>query len=263
MFNYDSNRSQTLFNIVGVIARVAFYPFFKIRVAGLENIPEEGPFILLPKHQRWEDIPIIGLSIKRPLYYVAKHELFKNYLSRLFFSSLGGLPLDRRYPSRSRGSLETMMILLRRGEGVVIFPEGTYYRGSMGSGHSGLIKMIFARFSIPFIPVGIRYTKKTWRQYVEILIGMPVCSNPGRDVGETYKYIMKEIARLSGFGWDTAMESSSSVHCRGAIHRARDFLNHSLPLLGGGGRGSRNILNETPPRSSPKRGGWKENTRLP
>jgi hypothetical protein len=37
---------------------------------------------------------------------------------------------------------------------------------------------------------------------------------------------------------------------RGAIHRARDFSNHSLPLLGGGGRGSRNRANETPPSSS-------------
>lgn len=214
MDNYVEKRSRIIFGIVIAAAAVAFYPFFKIRVAGLQKIPEKGPFILLPKHQRWEDIPIIGLCIKRPLYYIAKHELFKNYLSRWFFSSLGGLSLNRKYPSRSRGSMEAMMTLLRRGEGVVIFPEGTYYRGRMGSGHSGLIRMIFERLSIPCMPVGIRYAKRIWRQHVDISIGMPVYSDPARDVGETYEYIMKEIARLSGFGGDAAMEPevrSSSI----------------------------------------------------
>jgi 1-acyl-sn-glycerol-3-phosphate acyltransferase len=206
MVNHVSKRSRILFNIMKVMAMFAFFPFFKIQVGGLENIPEDGPFILLPKHQRWEDIPIIGLSIKRPLYYIAKHELFKNCLSRWFISSLGGLPLDRNSPSKSRGSLETMMTLLRRGESVVIFPEGTYYRGRMGPGHSGLIRMVFSRLSIPFIPAGIRYPKKTRRQQVEISIGMPVYADPARGVTGVYEDIMKDIARLSGFSWDTAMD---------------------------------------------------------
>jgi 1-acyl-sn-glycerol-3-phosphate acyltransferase len=191
-------RRRILLDIIKVAAGFSFYPFFKIQVAGLENIPQRGPFILLPKHQRWEDIPILGISIKRPLYYIAKHELFKNYLSRWFISSLGGLPLDRRYPSKSRGSLETMIGLLRKGEGVVIFPEGTYSRGKMGSGHIGLIRMVFSRFSIPFIPVGIRYSIKAWRTQVKILIGMPVYVDPARGVNDLYDNIMKEIARLSG-----------------------------------------------------------------
>jgi 1-acyl-sn-glycerol-3-phosphate acyltransferase len=198
MVNHVSGRSPILANIIKVTARFAFFPFFKIRVAGLENIPEDGPFVLLPKHQRWEDIPVIGLCIRRPLYYIAKHELFKNYISRWFFSSLGGLPLDRRYPSRSRGSLEAMMTLLQKGEGVVIFPEGTYYRGRMGLGNSGLIKMVFTRFSIPFIPVGINYSGRAWRQQVEISIGESVNIDPARGVRWIYKNIMKDIARLSG-----------------------------------------------------------------
>ena len=113
-------------------------------------------------------------------------------------SSLGGLPLDRNYPSKSRGSLEVMMTLLRKGEGVVIFPEGTYYRGKMGPGYIGLIRMVFSRFSIPFIPVGINYSRKVWRLQVKILIGMPVYIDPGKDVSEVHEDIMKEIARLSG-----------------------------------------------------------------
>ena len=68
-------------------------------------MPEKGPFILLPKHQRWEDIPIIDLALQKPLYYIAKYELFNNVLFRWFITSAGGIPLNRERPMESRRSL--------------------------------------------------------------------------------------------------------------------------------------------------------------
>jgi 1-acyl-sn-glycerol-3-phosphate acyltransferase len=176
-----------------------FYPFFRIQVAGLENIPEKGPFILLPKHQRWEDIPIIGVVVQKPLYYIAKYELFERPINNWFLSSLGGIPLNRERPLESRQSLKTMMRLLGNGARVVIFPEGAYYRGEMGPLHVGLIRMIFSRFTIPFIPVGIRYSRKRWRAPVTIKIGRPFHGSSFKNVNEIMDYTINEIARLSGF----------------------------------------------------------------
>ena len=88
-------RSDLLFWLSKYIGKVLFYPFFQIQTNGLENLPEGKAFILLPKHQRWEDIPLLGLGTQRPLYYVAKYELFRNPISRWFLSSLGGIPLNR------------------------------------------------------------------------------------------------------------------------------------------------------------------------
>ena len=177
---------------------MVLFPFFRIRISGLNNIPQNGSFILMPKHQRWEEIPILGTSIERPLYYIAKHELFKNNISRWFISLLGGLPLNRKQPSKSRQSLEVMLRLLKKGEGVVIFPEGTYYRGRMGKGHQGLIRMIYSRLDTNFIPVGIKYSKKRWRTQVIIKIGEPIYGDSVNNFQEIGDYIMKEIARLSG-----------------------------------------------------------------
>jgi 1-acyl-sn-glycerol-3-phosphate acyltransferase len=130
-------------------------PLFRIEIEGLKNLPRDSAFILLSKHQRWEDIPLLSLATPRPLYYIAKYELFKNALSNRFFSSLGGIPLNRQRPLESRRFLQTTIQLLEKGEGVVIFPEGTYYHNKMGPGQTGMVRCGRSRLKLPFIPVGI------------------------------------------------------------------------------------------------------------
>jgi 1-acyl-sn-glycerol-3-phosphate acyltransferase len=46
--------------------------YFRLQVEGLEHWPQQGAAVICPKHQRWEDVPIVGLTFPRPLYYVAK-----------------------------------------------------------------------------------------------------------------------------------------------------------------------------------------------
>ncbi len=197
MTAFLGQRRLFVFRLIRIITKAAFYPFFSAKIKGLENIPDRSSFILLPKHQRWEDIPLLGTSIKRPLYYIAKHELFKTTLSSWFISSLGGLPLNRIHPANSRKSMEFMIELIKKGEGIVIFPEGTYYRESMGPGHSGLIRMILSRLETVLIPAGIRYVRGHFRTPVRIRIGKPVYGGPSSNVYEIADHIMKEIAVLS------------------------------------------------------------------
>lgn len=188
-----------IFRLVKIIASFVLRPFFHVHTSGLANIPEKGAFILLPKHQRWEDIPLIGISVHRPLYYVAKGELFRNTVSGWFISSLGGIPLNRERPLESRKSFRMIMENIKKGEGVVLFPEGTYYRDCMGMGHAGLIRMILSRSAVPFIPVGIRYIQRGWRTEVRMVIGEPVFRHSLKNAYEYVDRIMKDIARLSGF----------------------------------------------------------------
>ena len=179
-------------------SRVLLAPSFSLETEGIENLPRKQAFILLPKHQRWEDIPLISIAASRPLYYVAKQELFRNPISRCFLKSVGGLPLDRKSPMKSRASLYAMIELLKSGEGVVIFPEGTYYRSKMGPGQLGMIRMVLSRLDIPFIPAGIRYTKSGWRTDVRIRFGSAFRMDSDGAVDEFTRLIMAEIARLSG-----------------------------------------------------------------
>lgn len=138
------------------------------------------------------------MAVKRPIFYVAKHQLFQNRLSRWFISSLGGIALNRDRPVESRGSIRGLRALLARGEGIVIFPEGTYYPGRMGPGRSGLIRMILSRMSVTCIPVGIRYSGEGFRKTVRIVFGQPLPERTGEGGEEFFTRMMQEIARLSG-----------------------------------------------------------------
>jgi len=190
--------NSLVYFIIKAAARIFLAPFFEIRVIGQENLPERGAFILLPKHQRWEDIPLLGLASPVPLYYVAKNELFLNRLSNWLMRSLGGIPLDRRRPMGSRSSIKTVVGLLKEGAGVVVFPEGTYYRNCVGSGHVGLIRLIHSRIEVPFVPVGIRYSGKGVRKRVEIKFGKTVSWESSTEPEEFLASAMKEIRVLSG-----------------------------------------------------------------
>jgi len=101
----------------------------------------------------------------------------------------------------------TVYLLLKKKQKVVIFPEGTYYRGKVGKGKSRLIKMIL-KFQeeehhsgpIPFVPVGVIYQKKRLRPKVMISIGEPLYAERESDAEVFTQKIMGEIARLSDMG---------------------------------------------------------------
>jgi 1-acyl-sn-glycerol-3-phosphate acyltransferase len=184
--------------IIKAAARIVLAPFFEAHVEGRENLPQREPLVLLPKHQRWEDIPLLGLASPVPLYYVAKSELFANRLSNWFMTSLGGIPLDRRRPLASRRSIKAIVGLLKAEAAVVVFPEGTYYRNRMGSGYVGLIRLIHSRIEVPFIPVGIRYSREGMRRRVDIKFGRTVAWESSAAPDAFLAAAMQEIRVLSG-----------------------------------------------------------------
>lgn len=192
-------RKSGVYRITRAVARVVMWLVFKIQREGLENLPGQSAFILLPKHQRWVDIPLLSLASPRPLYYVAKAELFGNSLVGRFLKSLGGIPLNRNRPLQSRQHLQAMVSFLRAGEGVVVFPEGTYYRDRMGPGRSGMVRWILTRMDIPFIPVGVRYRPAFGRTRVCVRFGKALAGKDGVPVELFLNRVMNEIARLSGF----------------------------------------------------------------
>ena len=192
-------RNHSVFWITRIMAKLLLSPFFQIETGGIEHLPKKSAFILLPKHQRWEDIPLLGVVTPRPLYYIAKYELFMNPVSKWLLSSLGGIPLNRSRPLESRRSLKALIEFLRKGEGVVIFPEGTYYKNHMGRGHVGLIRMIRSRFTVPFVPVGINYSADRGRSLVRINYGRPLYEGSSLNTEALLERVIKEIARLSGF----------------------------------------------------------------
>ncbi len=180
------------------VSRIILAPFFQLAVNGVDQLPETGAFVLLPKHQRWEDIPLLALASPRALYYVAKSELFNNPFIGYILRALGGLPLNRTRPVQSRSSLKSVIQVLEKGEGLVVFPEGTYYINKMGPPKRGIMRMVFSRISVPFIPVGIRYSRSGWRTKVSVRFGPPYHAVSGESLEDCVGCVMSDIAELSG-----------------------------------------------------------------
>ena len=193
-------RKNWIFWTTKTAGRILLSPFFRLETHRVETVPQKSAFILLPKHQRWEDIPLLSLATPRPLYYIAKYDLFRNALSSWFLSSLGGIPLNRHRPLQSRRSLQAMIEFLRKGQGVVVFPEGTYYRHKMGLGRVGIVRHILSQLSPPFIPVGISYSGKGARTLVHINFGEAFYADSAASASSFLDHMMKEIAALSGLG---------------------------------------------------------------
>ena len=199
MWQENWHRKESLYWVTRWFARATLVPFFRMKKEGLSHQPDHGAFILLPKHQRWEDIPLLGITSPRPLYYVAKHELFINPLIRWFLRGLGGIPINRARPLESRDSLRAIMGHLRGGEGVALFPEGTYVKGEVGPARVGLVRMISSRLAVPFIPVGFNYRRTTINISVTIRFGKPFYKDRFPSTEEFVQRVMKEIASLSDF----------------------------------------------------------------
>ncbi len=121
--------------VLGIV-RLLFLPFFLIwfrqdRI-GREHIPKDGPVIIAANHRSFLDPFVIAACTRRPFYFVAKKELFlKNRLQTWFLNSLGAFPIDRG--TGDEASMATARRILERGDGVMIFPEGTRVRpGPLG-----------------------------------------------------------------------------------------------------------------------------------
>ncbi len=200
-------RSNLLYSSIQGLGRLCFGCCYQMRVEGRENIPGHGPGIFLPKHQFWTDIPIVALAAGRPVSFIAKQELFIYPGIRHFLTSMGGVPIDRQNPIRNLDTFRYVERLLKQGEFIVLFPEGTYYPRCMGRGKHGFIQRIL-RFqektgwtgsrAIPFIPMGIQYQRGRFRSEVRVRIGPPLFP-PGQTEGIDFtRRIMARIADLSG-----------------------------------------------------------------
>ena len=134
--------------------------YFRLRRLGTEHIPDGG-VILASNHRSFLDPFAIGCCLGRPIYFVAKEELFKNPLMGWFLNCLGAFPIERG--AADEESVTTSLALLERGEAVVIFPEGTRIRtGSLAPPRRGVGRLAL-QSGAPVVPIAVTNSERARR----------------------------------------------------------------------------------------------------
>ncbi|MGC5051861.1 lysophospholipid acyltransferase family protein [Micromonospora sp. DT48] len=125
--------------LLGPLLRLIFRP----QVEGLHHVPATGPVILASNHLSFSDSIFTPLIVPRKVTFVAKAEYFtgkgiKGWLTKMFFTGTGTIPVDRSGGQAARAALDTQLTVLRAGGIAGIYPEGTrspdgrLYRGKTG-----------------------------------------------------------------------------------------------------------------------------------
>ncbi len=168
--------------VVYRIIRSLFVPFFLIYLRmqriGREHLPKSGPLLLAANHRSFLDPFLIGTLVRRPVYYMAKRELFERRWQAWVLNALGAFPVDRG--AGDGDALETARAILARGDVVVVFPEGTRIRtGPLARPHRGIGRLALET-GVPVAPVavfGSEHVRRGWRirpRKVRVRAGAPM-----------------------------------------------------------------------------------------
>ncbi|SDN37832.1 1-acyl-sn-glycerol-3-phosphate acyltransferase [Alkalicoccus daliensis] len=126
-----------LYSVGQFVCRVYLRLFFRPKIIGKENIPDNKGVLLCSNHINNLDPPFLGAFLKRQTRYMAKAELFELPVLKQLLPKLGAFPIKRG--SSDRQAMRSGLKLLRDGEVVGVFPEGTRSKnGKLGKGLAGV-----------------------------------------------------------------------------------------------------------------------------
>jgi glycerol-3-phosphate dehydrogenase (NAD(P)+) len=164
--------------IVRAVLQPFFHIYFRYSRIGREHIPAKGPVIIASNHRSFLDPFVIGTMAKRPMYYVAKSELFTRRWQSWILSSLGAFPVVRH--GGDADMIDTAKAILARGDVVLMFPEGTRIRpGSLGKPRRGVGRLALETGApvVPMALIGTEAVRRGWRirpHKVRIRAGRPL-----------------------------------------------------------------------------------------
>ncbi len=179
---HERTREQGANLIVYAIVRLLFQPFFHIYFRmgrmGRHHIPASGPVIVASNHRSFLDPFVIATMARRPMYYMAKKEMFANRWRAWLLCAVGAFPVDRG--AGDNDSIDTCKAILARGEIVLIFPEGTRTRpGGLGTPRRGVGRLALETGApvVPVAVIGTEAVRRGWRirpHKVRIRAGRPL-----------------------------------------------------------------------------------------
>ena len=148
---------ELVYPACNVAQRMTLRMFADWEVSGRENVPAEGPLIIVANHQSNFDPPLLGASLPRRIRFLAKDGIFRGHIVSWFLRSYGSFPVNRE--GADIRAYRWMLKQLQLGQAMVIFPEGTRSPGSMREAMPGVVQLAL-KSQVPLLPIGITGTER-------------------------------------------------------------------------------------------------------
>lgn len=160
----------------------------QVEVVGLHHIPE-GPVLFASNHEGNFDIPVLIGSIDKPFGFISKIEVKKIPVLSSWMEAIDCVFIDRKNRKKAAESIMSGAELLKKGNSLVIFPEGTRSKG----GPVGLFKAGGFRLAkdsgVPIVPISIQGTADVFEKNgrlvkpakIKVIISPPVYNRQYKD----------------------------------------------------------------------------------
>lgn len=182
--------SRAWYETVRVVVGALALGLFRLRCAHRDRLPATGGFLLLSNHQSHLDPPFVGLVVPRRVNFVARDTLFKNRFFAWLINSLDAIPIDRE--GLGLAGLKETMRRLKRGEIVLLFPEGTRSPdGEMQPLRPGFSALV-QRTGVPIVPVALDGAFQAWPRNaklprpgrIQIVVGQPISTETAKGLDD-------------------------------------------------------------------------------
>ena len=182
-----------------IFFKVVMKFFFRLEVRNEERFPLEGPVVLACNHVSNADPPLVGVACPRKVNIMAKEELFVPVIGTIF-RFLGAFPVRRG--GADRAAIKHGIDILKKGECLIIFPEGTRSRtGQLGKAQPGALMMASKAGAtiVPTCIVGTDFVReKRWWPKVVVSFAEPIPFPKGDVNKEVLHSLTEEMMQRIG-----------------------------------------------------------------
>jgi len=182
-------KKTPIYHVAATLLTVLSMILFRPSVKGRENIPRTGPVLIAPIHRSNVDFAFSLFISPRKVFFMAKDSLFKVPVLGGLLVRLGAFPVRRG--TADRESMSAAEEVLRQGQALVLFPEGTRKEGlEVHALHDGAM-FVAARTGATVVPVGIGGSERAMPHgakfprptKIRIIVGEPIATRPSEEGG--------------------------------------------------------------------------------
>ncbi len=191
--------ARALYGAVRVLVNGICRAYWRATYEGLDHIPATGAFILAPVHRSFIDFGLVAAVSKRRIRYMGKDSLWKVSWFGSFISALGAFPVRRG--AADREALRRCLEIIRSGEPLVLFPEGTRRSGPTVHDLYEGAAYVAIRAGVPIVPVGIGGSERALEKgrrvprpvKVHVVVGEPLVPPPPKASGHPSRAALRDL----------------------------------------------------------------------